>query len=161
MLPRAEHRFWKPTQPADLDLTFLKLGFLICQKRACWLLHEAECKISGSWLLFKNMVFPCPHEGDESDSDPWRWVESDRHREGGEASQPAPQPRRPSSRDSGQHRAQWVSTCLQILAPLLTSQVIVSKSLTSWCLNFLICEMETLIETPCNRETPVFWGYED
>ena len=62
-------------------------------------------------------------------------------------------PGRPSSQQDAIRNTgpKWVSACVQILAPLLTSQVILSKSLTSWCLHFLIYKMETLTE-------PVFWS---
>ena len=71
-----------------------------------------------------------------------------RQREGGKVLLQTAAARNPTAMTHGVVK---MSACLPTLAPLLTSQVAVSKSLTSWCLRFLICKMETL-------KDPIFWG---
>ena len=78
---KAEHttknrRFWSLTQPAGLGLKLSEpwISYLKKKKKRergkNWLLHEAENKISGLWLIFKSVVLSCLHKGGNSDSDP-------------------------------------------------------------------------------------------
>lgn len=120
----------------NLDLTSLGLGIPYLQKRKnIGFYITLNVKHLGHGWYVKNVGFSCPLKEVELLG-------------GG-----IPTGNRQVGRPPGIKNSQdAVSKCLQwVLASLLTSQRIVSNSLTTWCLGFLICKMESTIE-------PISWG---